>query len=215
MKVRDLLVLRNDGLVLAGFTQKYSNEHFESLGRRTLFLRQNSGQWKIIGEYFESADILPVTAGAEPPAIAAAQPAPALKRAPAPAKPSAGEAVTASLLGRSETAEIKDFLGRWKKAWEGKNLEAYIACYDPGFQSGSMDLKARKAHKERLNRRYRSIAVEMEDLVIEQASPTLATATFKQKYRADGYRDDGIKTLLLVKKADQWRIKKEEWRPLE
>ena len=215
VEVRDLLILRNDGLVLAGFTQEYSNEHFDSAGRKTLFLRQNSRQWKIIREYFESTEILPVTAKAEPAAVATAGPAPALKQPSVPAKPPAPEVKTASLLAQSYTAEIKDFLSRWKKAWEGKNLGAYIAFYDSTFESGDMDFKAWKAHKEKLNRRYRSIAVAIEDLTIEQASPAVATATFKQTYKADNYQDHGLKNLLLVKRGDHWRIKKEEWRPLD
>lgn len=215
VEVRDLLILRNDGLVLAGFTQQYSNEHFDSAGRKTLFLRQNSRQWKIIGEYFDSTEILPVTAQAEPAAVTAAAPAPAIKQPPGPVKPPAPEVKTASLLARSDTAEIKNLLSRWKKAWEGKNLRDYMACYDSTFQSGGMDSKAWKVHKEKLNRKYRSIAVAIEDLTIEQASPTVATATFRQKYKADDYRDDGLKNLLLLKRGNNWRIKKEEWRPLD
>jgi murein L,D-transpeptidase YafK len=213
VEIRDLLILRNDGLVLAGFTQKYSNEHFDSVGRKTLFLRQNSAQWKIIGEYFDSTEVLPVTAQVEPSAFTAT--APALKGPSGPVKPPAPEVKTASLLAQSDTAEIKNLLSRWKKAWEGKNLGAYMACYDLTFQSGGMDLKAWKVHKQKLNRRYRSIAVAIEDLTIEQASPAVATAAFRQTYKADDYRDDGLKNLLLVKRGDMWRIKKEEWRPLD
>ena len=33
----------------------------------------------------------------------------------------------------------------------------------------------------------------------------------KQDYRADGYRDYGVKKIVLVKKGDDWKIKKEEW----
>ena len=111
--------------------------------------------------------------------------------------------------------EIRDLLDRWKKAWEEKNLRVYLACYDAGFRSGDMDLKAWKTHKENLNGKYRSIAVDIQDLEIEQASPFVATASFRQTYQADSYRDEGTKNLLLVKKGKAWRIKEEAWRPLD
>ena len=63
-----------------------------------------------------------------------------------------------------------------------------------------MNLKAWKKHKEKLNVKYRSIVVDIQELKIEQASPLVATASFRQKYEADDYRDEGVKNLLLVKR---------------
>ena len=212
VKLQNLRILKNDGLVMTSFIQSYSNEHFDSTGRKTLYLRQNSEEWKIIGEYFESAEILPVVAKAEP-SSPPPEPAPMKKE---PSVPTA-RPVSEVKAGRAtnDISEIRDFLSHWEKAWEEKNLGAYLTCYDASFESGGMNLKAWKNHKEKLNVKYRSIAVDIQDLKIEQASPFVATASFRQKYEADDYWDEGVKNLLLVKRGKTWKIKEEEWRPLD
>jgi len=203
VKIQNLRVLKNDGLVMASFIQGYSNEHFDSTGRKILYFRQNSEEWKIIGEYFESAEIMPVVAKAEP------APPPA---APAPPAP---EVKPQDRWATSDMTEIRAFLARWEKAWEGKVLGDYLSCYDAEFQSAGMNRTAWKAHKEKLNGKYRSIVVNIQDLKIEQASPFVATASFRQTYEADDYRDEGMKNLLLVKRGKTWKIKEEEWHPLD
>jgi murein L,D-transpeptidase YafK len=214
VKIQNLRILKNDGLVMASFVQRYSNEHFGSAGRKTLYFRRNSEEWKIIGEYFESGEIMPVMAKAEP-ASTPPPPAPMKKESSGQAARPASEAKTQERRATSDITEIRDFLARWEKAWEEKNLGGYLSCYDSSFQSGGMNLKAWKTHKEKLNGKYRSIVVDMQDLKIEQASPFVATASFRQKYEADDYRDEGMKNLLLVKRGKTWKIKEEEWRPLD
>jgi hypothetical protein len=78
-----------------------------------------------------------------------------------------------------------------------------------------MDFKAWRAHKEKLNRKYRSISVDIQDLKVEQPSPLVAKVSFKQTYKADDYQDAGLKNLLLIKKGKSWKIKEEEWQPLD
>jgi len=56
--VQNLRILQNDGLVLASFVQKYSNEYFDSAGRKTLYLKHSS-RWRIVGEYFEGSELKP------------------------------------------------------------------------------------------------------------------------------------------------------------
>jgi murein L,D-transpeptidase YafK len=114
-----------------------------------------------------------------------------------------------------EPKEIKRLVEAWKKAWEQKDLNAYLSFYDSGFQSRGMDFKAWKKHREKLNQKYRSIAVGISDLKIEQVSAAMATVRFTQKYEADDYEDEGLKSLLLVKRGKDWKIKEEEWTPLD
>ena len=56
--VQNLRILQNDGLVLASFLQKYSNEYFNSAGRKTLYLKHAS-RWRIVGEHFEGSELKP------------------------------------------------------------------------------------------------------------------------------------------------------------
>ncbi len=114
-----------------------------------------------------------------------------------------------------EHRELRRVVEAWKKAWERKDLAAYMSFYDSGFRSRGMDFKAWKKHRDKLNQKYRSIAVEISDLKIERTSAVMATVSFTQKYEADDYGDEGLKSLLLVKRGKDWKIKEEEWKPLD
>ena len=244
--VQNLRILQNDGLVLASFVQKYSNEYFSSAGRKTLYLKHAS-RWRIVGEYFEGSElkppikkevpapeeIKPVMAKKEPavkteeskpvavkkePTITVEEMKPVLaKKEPLPAaeesKP--GAIKKEPRPAGEEHKELRRVVEAWKKAWEQKDLAAYMSFYDSGFQSRGMDFKAWKKHREKLNQKYRSIAVGISDLKIEQASAVMASVSFTQKYEADDYEDEGLKSLLLVKRGKDWKIKEEEWKPLD
>ena len=110
--------------------------------------------------------------------------------------------------------EIKRFVNSWKNAWEREDLDAYISCYDSTFLSRGMDLEAWREHRKRLNRKYDSLRIRVKGLKIERVSRRMVAASFKQDYRGDRYRDYGLKKVLLVKKGMEWKIKREEWKPL-
>lgn len=181
VEIDNISLYKNDGLVMAMFNQKYSTGGFHSQGEKRLFLRQNSKEWKIIGEFFE-----PVDRGRRT----------AKKRSPSPAE------------------EIKKFLEMWERAWEQKDLEAYVSLYDKGFSSRGMDLNKWTEHRRRLNEKHRSVRVQISGLTIKQASSHMATVGFRQEYQADDYRDVGYKDLVLIKRGKAWKIKREEWKPL-
>jgi murein L,D-transpeptidase YafK len=111
--------------------------------------------------------------------------------------------------------EIRRFVSSWQEAWEGKDLKGYIQCYDTAFVSRGMDLGAWKTHRERLNRKQRFLNINIADLNIQPISSREAKVRFRQRYQADTYEDYGLKSLLVVKKGQDWRIKKEEWQPLQ
>jgi len=182
VEINNLQLLRNDHLILARFNQQYKTEVFNSGGEKRLFLRKNSDEWKIVGEFFEGADKIQIAA---------------TRRAV------------------SKTEEIKRFIELWRKAWEKKDLKTYIACYDTQFRSRGMGLKSWKRHREELNRKYRYLKIRVSNLEVEQVSYRTASITFKQNYRADTYKDVGFKEISLIKKGKHWKIKKEEWLPLE
>jgi hypothetical protein len=115
----------------------------------------------------------------------------------------------------SAQEEIKKFILSWQDAWEEKDLEEYISFYDTEFASRGMDVRAWKSHRDRLNRKYRSLSIMIADLEILLVSTREAKVTFKQIYEADAYHDYGIKNLVVVKRGQDWRIKEEEWRPIE
>jgi murein L,D-transpeptidase YafK len=244
--VLNLRILQNDELVLASFVQKYSNEYFSSMGRKTLYLKHGS-RLRIIGENFEGSELKPPVKletpppEESPPVIAKKEPAvkaqepkpPEVKKEPTitveqmkpvlaktEPLPAAEESKPSAMKKEPRPAgeehkELRRVVEAWKKAWEHKDLAAYMSFYDSGFQSRGMDFKAWKKHREKLNQKYRSIAVGISNLTIELASAVMASVSFTQKYEADDYEDEGLKSLLLVKRGKGWKIKEEEWKPLD
>jgi murein L,D-transpeptidase YafK len=181
VEIEDLRLLKNDGMVMAKFVQRYSTDRLESKGEKRLYLQQNSTEWKIVGEFFQKEKLRRF----EP------------KRAYA-----------------SSLDDIKRFIASWEKAWEEKDLDTYMFCYDASFQSRGMDLEAWKKHRQRLNLKYRSVNVDVMNLSIVQVSKWTAKVSFKQNYQADEYQDFGLKNLLLVKRGKNWKIKEETWHKL-
>ena len=243
--VQNLRILQNDGLVLASFVQKYGNEYFSSAGRKTIYLKHSSrwrivGEHfegselkpSIKKEVPAPEEIKPVMAKKEP-AIKTEEEASAWSRKTRPSMQKRQNRFlprrSRSLLQRNqnravkkeprpageEHKELRRVVEAWKKAWEQKDLAAYMSFYDSGFQSRGMDFKAWKKHRVKLNQKYRSINVEISDLKIERTSAVMATVSFTQKYEADDYEDEGLKSLLLVKRGKDWKIKEEEWKPLD
>lgn len=123
-----------------------------------------------------------------------------------------------TLLAKKEDAfsdkGIFDFINYWIDAWEKKDLDKYIMCYDKGFESRGMKLGAWKIHRHKLNMKYKTLKVKITDLKILEKSGDRATVFFTQDYRADEYRDLGTKEILLVNEGGRWKIKKEEWNPM-
>ena len=182
VKVNNLRLVRNDGVVVATFDQDYITERLRSSGKKKLYLQQNTKQWKITREVFTLAD---------------------KKRYSPPKAPP------------FNPREIKDLIYAWKEAWEKEELKTYLSYYDPNFRSRGMDLKAWKRHREKLNDKYQSIQVDIQDLIIVRGPGQTANVSFKQDYLADEYRDFGLKKMNLVKKGEHWKIRNEEWEPLD
>ena len=182
VEIDNLRLLRHNGTVLAKFHQHYKSPVFDSRGEKRLYLRRNSEEWKIVGEYFSAVDER------------------SKERRPPQPDPS---------------TLIRGLVARWERAWESQDIQAYMACYDSSFRSRGMDVRAWQRHREKLNRMHRSVRVEIQDLQIQLVGEKEARATFKQDYRADDYRDYGLKELLLIKRGDTWKIKEEKWQALE
>ena len=56
VKINNLRLVKNDGLVVATFDQDYVTERLRSRGKKKLYLQQNSKQWKITREVFTLVD---------------------------------------------------------------------------------------------------------------------------------------------------------------
>ena len=124
--------------------------------------------------------------------------------------PEPQEAVAASLsvgFPRDEK-EIRRFVENWRQAWVSREIEPYINHYDPAFQQGDKNLLQYKAHKEKLNRTYQFIKVDISQINISWSKKG-AIVSFLQDYQSDRYKTSGNKTLILIYKDDSWKINRE------
>ncbi|MBU0699325.1 MAG: hypothetical protein KKE59_07900, partial [Proteobacteria bacterium] len=86
----------------------------------------------------------------------------------------------------------------------------YIAHYHPAFRGDGKELAAWKSHKDRLNKRYRTISVKISGLKLKELENGRAFAYFRQEYRSDSFRSDRYKRLELVKNGASWKIFREQ-----
>lgn len=114
----------------------------------------------------------------------------------------------------NQKKEIKNIIDAWIKAWEKKDLEAFIGFYDPGFRFRDMDLKAYKKYKIDTFRKYSRISVTASNLEIDVKGDK-AEAVFMQVFRADQYKDYGLKRLVFTSRGGHWRIISESWQKLD
>ena len=99
----------------------------------------------------------------------------------------------------------------WGGAWQAKDLARYISYYDARFHAQGRGLAAWRRHKAGLNRRYKRISVGLSNLRVKVRGDR-AVASFIQDYRSSYFRSRGLKTLILVKRRDGWKIYRENFR---
>ena len=111
--------------------------------------------------------------------------------------------------------ELVLVLEDWRKAWEAADLDKYTAFYaDRAGQGGREGLRAVREYKQRLWAETAPKSVEMEDLRVT-LHPEGAEARFTQRYQAEnGYKDAGVKTLVLEPADKGWKIVSEDWSAL-
>jgi murein L,D-transpeptidase YafK len=107
--------------------------------------------------------------------------------------------------------EIPELLAGWLKAWSGKDVKRYGSYYHRHFVSQGMNKKQWLEHKQRLNKKYRTINVTASKIRIDEGRDR-STVTFVQNYQSNVYRALGIKKLILKREGDRWKIFRESWR---
>lgn len=112
----------------------------------------------------------------------------------------------------TEKSLIDSRIESWRKAWEDKRLNDYVAFYHTAFQNKGKDLATWKRERTRVFDKNMHIAITLSDLRV-MVTGNDARAYFKQQYRADAYRDAGYKQLEFKKEGRVWKIYREYWSP--
>lgn len=109
---------------------------------------------------------------------------------------------------------VASFVERWRRAWESRDIEAFMSFYSKKFRSGAMDWNGWRAYKAAMFRKAGSIQVTTEALESKSLGARVRVS-FVQHYRAERHQDQGRKELELVNEGGQWKIVAESWKPLQ
>lgn len=154
-------------------------------------------------------------------AATAALPAPAPVATPAavnPKKEAKTEAASPAKLAegsaqaeaRSPGEAVAERVERWRKAWAGKQAEAYLAFYAGNFrpprQLAREDWVAER--KERLARPA-PIRIRIDQLQTTSTAPNEVKTSFEQHYQSGDFSDVTRKELLWRKQGERWLIVQE------
>ncbi len=114
---------------------------------------------------------------------------------------------------------VKEAIDAWVRHWSNQNVTEYLNAYAADFKVPAKyaSRKNWQRHRRRLLRRPKYIRISITNLRITLLDENRARATFRQKYRADNYRDRTNKVLILRRSdpdgTGRWRIVREYTRP--
>lgn len=130
-----------------------------------------------------------------------------------PSQPEKVADVGSGILDKSEEEGIRRDVDEWLDAWRRMNAESYIAYYHPDFKYKDMNRSDYKDYKIRLAQKYSKIDIKVDKVDVKIEGDN-AKVTFIQDYTSDKYHDYGLKTLVLVKYDNKWRIREEIWQDI-
>jgi murein L,D-transpeptidase YafK len=113
----------------------------------------------------------------------------------------------------SQRENVRSFAENWVSAWRNKELDRYMDCYEERFMGSGRNKAGHRAHKAKLNKRYKKIEIALSDLRIYQYHD-YAVISFIQDYRSDLFRSRGRKLLYLSRTAGGLKIFSERFRRL-
>ena len=110
----------------------------------------------------------------------------------------------------NQIERIKAELTNWRKAWEDKDINAYLSFYSGKFKTPKSNRAKWKNSRRHALKANKNLSIQLSNLHISQSEKTVEL-NFIQKYQSDGYADAGIKELVWIKTGSDWKILKETW----
>ncbi len=107
--------------------------------------------------------------------------------------------------GDSGDPEVVARVRAWAAAWALRDVDRYLAFYSRDFKPRHGSRAAWERARRRVIGRARNIRVDIEKLKVSVKGNT-AIARFRQRYRADNYRDTSNKVLRLRREDGRWMI---------
>ncbi|MCX7982272.1 MAG: L,D-transpeptidase [Syntrophales bacterium] len=129
---------------------------------------------------------------------------------PAPAAVSTTSEVSTEKPAKREEENVKAFVLKWARDWEGGRFASYKSCYTETFRSRGMNRDAWVKYKEQVRAHSGRISIKIENLKVTiSADGKRATAVFTQDYRSSILKNRTKKKLDLIKVGDDWKIERE------
>ena len=94
----------------------------------------------------------------------------------------------------------------WIRAWNAKDVDAYLAHYAKDFQLPSGESRDAWERQRRIriwNKAYINVQAQVPQVAVKD---NRATVKFVQVYLSDRVRDESHKTLVFVKSGARWQI---------
>lgn len=115
-----------------------------------------------------------------------------------------------SVLDQDPVFQIHRLLAHWSDAWAKKRVDEYLSFYSERFVpvDGSSRSEWAALRRERLLRPS-FIRIMISEVRIDLEDGQSAQVQFRQAYEADRYRDEVLKTLVVVREGSQWKILRE------
>ena len=227
--ISDLRIFRHQGTLVADFAQRYQgDDNFTSDGRKRLYIKEKGNGYEIAAEAWQptpprspqkflSAEVKQRVrggAGQTTTMVASAvKTDQAVKATKTPVVQQTKTDAVATTFSESDKDKVRQVLGDWLNAWRGQDIEKYLSHYHPDFRFKGMDLQDFKQYKAKLKEKYAKVNIDIKDvnILVEGGQ---ALVTFVQDFRSDQYRDHGLKTLILQKNDQDWRIREESWKDM-
>lgn len=149
--------------------------------------------------------------GADHPRLAAPVPmAAAVQTAPAGVAMTAPATTLATTPAPVDSGKVqaRDLVERWRAAWAGRDVDAYLGFYSAAFVPADGSTRSAWVVARRKNILGRSdISVRLNDVQITRIGADQAKVVFLQDYASGAHRETAkMKTLLLTRVGDDWRI---------
>ena len=145
------------------------------------------------------------------PVMPAASPAPAAVTPVAESQPAMAAPESAAMTA-SSSGEVEDSIKGWASAWANQDTKAYLGYYSSAFKPDSGSRASWEAQRSARLSSPSKIELTISDLAIAKISETSAKVTFKQGYVSNKFKENGKKTLLMVKEDGVWKIVRESFK---
>lgn len=177
---------------------------------RALMLDQGNAtvrnKLSFVNKLSDNANTQPVAVASAPAPVAAASPAPV---APAPAPVPTPAAPVAETVDAATTAQLREALTAWSKAWSDKNVDGYLAAYGADFRpEGGISRATWEAQRRDRVTRPTRIRVGVVNPNMAGLGDGRVRVTFRQEYESDSFSDSVTKVLEL-RDDNGWKIVRE------